>query len=223
MRILLVEDDRDIALALHDALTTLGYFVTVAKDGLHGLELVKTNPFTAIILDVMLPGMDGMELCNQIRRLKIQTPILMLTARDSVQDRVTGLDSGADDYLCKPFELSELLARLRALGRREAAIKETIIRVGNLTVDTANKIAINNDEQLILSGREFTLLEALAANAGRVLTREAILERVWCDDTSTSNIVDVYIRTLRHKLGGSKTESMIQTVHGLGYMLRHEG
>jgi DNA-binding response OmpR family regulator len=222
MRVLLVEDDTDVSLAIYDALTFLGYFVTVAKDGLHGLEIAKTNPFSAIILDRMLPGMEGVELCAAIRKYGITTPILMLTAKDSVADRVAGLDAGADDYLGKPFELSELLARLRALDRRESAIKGAILTAGELSVDTANKIAKVGGTLLNLSGREFALLEALTANASRVMTRESILERVWCDDTSTSNIVDVYVKTLRQKLAEAGAQPLIHTVHGLGYMLRTE-
>jgi DNA-binding response OmpR family regulator len=170
----------------------------------------------------MLPGLEGVELCAAIRKVGIQTPILMLTAKDTVVDRVTGLDAGADDYLGKPFELSELLARLRALGRRESAKKGAILTVGPLTVDTANHIAKVGESLLPLSGREFALLESLVANASRVMTRDSILERVWCDDTSTSNIVDVYVKTLRQKLASAGAPPLIHTVHGLGYMLRAE-
>lgn len=198
-----------------------GYQVEVADDGLSGWELAKEGGYVLILLDLMLPGLDGLELCRRLRARRDRTPILMLTARDAVPERVKGLEAGADDYLPKPFAFEELLARVRALLRREGVNKSSVIAIRDLQIDTTTRRVLRAGEELSLTPREYSLLEALAKNEGRALTREVVLERIWGDEGRTgSNTVDVYITMLRRKIDSDTDIKLIHTVHGVGYVLR---
>lgn len=220
MRILLIEDEVPIAEVIAQGLEQAGYTVMTAHDGPAGLQEAEEDRCSLIILDVMLPGFDGWQLCRALREKRNTTPILMLTARDSVEDKVRGLDLGADDYLPKPFDFAELLARVQALLRRDHIHKARMIQVADLEIDTRLRRVIRAGQEIALTPREYTLLEALAAREGQVLTRETILERVWFDEESLSNTVDVYVGMLRRKLDADHPVKLIQTVHGMGYMLR---
>lgn len=220
MKLLLVEDEPAISAVVRQGLEEAKYEVDVADDGARGLALASENYYSLILLDVMLPKMDGWQVCQELRARKVRVPIIMLTARDSVEDRVKGLDIGADDYLPKPFEFDELLARIRALLRRDKVNKSRVIRVADLEIDTGSHIVKRDGKEIQLTRREYTLLEALAAREGQVLTRELIQERVWMDEHSYSNTVDVYIGALRKKIDAGFEPKLIHTVHGLGYTLR---
>lgn len=220
MKILLVEDEPGIANMIRRGLEEARYAVDVAADGEAGLDMAIMNNYGLLILDVMLPKKNGFELCAELRAQRIRTPVLMLTARDSVDDRVQGLDTGADDYLPKPFDFKELLARIRALLRRDKVHHTRIIRIADLEIDTAQRRVTRAGVDVGLSHREYELLEALAAHESQVLTREAILERIWMDDDSYSNTVDVYIGMLRKKIDAGQAVKLIQTVRGTGYTLR---
>jgi two-component system copper resistance phosphate regulon response regulator CusR len=223
MRVLVLEDDEVIAGGLAKALTKEGYRPTIADNGPDAVRRATESSFGLIVLDVMVPGIDGFEVCRRIRRAGIQTPVLMLTAKDAVEDRVTGLDTGADDYLVKPFDVQELLARLRALKRREAAQKADTVTVADLTLDSRNRTVTRAGKRIELTPREFDLLEALARNTGRTLTRQAILERVWNDDESLPNTVNFHVVSLRRKVDEGHGQKLIHTVHGLGYTMKTEG
>ena len=220
MRILLIEDEVPIAEVIKQGLEQAGYTVAMAHDGPGGLERAREGRWGLLILDVMLPGMDGWEICRTLRDERDTTPIFMLTARDAVQDRVRGLDLGADDYLPKPFDFSELIARVQALLRREHIHKSRTLQVGDLEIDTRLRRVTRAGLEITLTPREYTLLEALAGREGQVLTREVILERVWLDEESLSNTVDVYVGLLRRKIDAGQAVKLIQTVHGVGYVLR---
>ncbi len=220
MKILLIEDERAIAEVIKQGLEEAHYVVEVAYDGATGLNLALVGTYSLLILDVMLPRQDGWSVCQALRARRDTTPILMLTARDAVQDRVRGLEMGADDYLPKPFDFDELLARVRALLRRDRVHKTRVIRIADLEIDTGVRRVTRAGQEVSLTPREYTLLEALAASEGQVLTREAIQERVWMDEESYSNTVDVYIGMLRKKIDSGHEERLIHTVHGLGYTLR---
>jgi len=194
--------------------------LTGKEDGRAALEEALDAPFALIILDLMLPGEDGWSVCRRLRARRDTTPILMLTARDAIDDRVRGLEMGADDYLSKPFAFPELLARVRALLRRDAVHKSGTIRVADLEIDTAAHRVTRAGREVGLTPREYALLEALAAREGSVLTREVIQERVWADDESYSNTVDVHVGTLRKKVDAGHAVKLIHTVRGLGYTLR---
>lgn len=219
-RILVAEDDIAIAKAVRDALTDSGFAVNVVRDGTKVLPALTSYNFTLLLLDLMLPGMHGVEVCREIRKSKISIPILMLTAKDSLMDRVSGLDAGADDYLTKPFEKLELMARVRALLRRHHAVKSSEIHVADLYLNTNSKIVRRGGREVLLTPREFSLLEALAQNAGSVLSKETISERVWLDSYTSPNTVEVHVKNLRRKIDGHGEERLIQTVHGMGYTLR---
>ncbi len=223
MRLLVVEDDAVISEGLRRTLTKAGYQVDVALDGEDGLDQALSVTYGAIILDVMLPKRDGWSVCEALRRSKIASPILMLTARDQVGDRVKGLDLGADDYLPKPFDFSELLARLRALVRRDKANRAGILHVADIEIDAASKTATQNGQPLHLTPREYSLLEALARNQGRTLTRDLIIDEIWADDQSMSNTVNFHVTSLRKKIDTGREQSLIETVHGFGYRLRSSG
>jgi len=220
MRILLVEDEKAIASVIRRGLEAARFEVDVASDGEEGLALALEREHAVIILDIMLPKRDGWSVCEELRARRIVTPILMLTARDGAQDKVRGLEIGADDYLSKPFDFSELVARVRALLRRDKIHRTRVIRIADLEIDTVAGSVRREGKELHLTRREFTLLEALAANEGRVLTREAILDRVWMDEESYSNTVDVHIGLLRKKVDAGRAVRLIHTVHGVGYTLR---
>ncbi len=220
MKILLIEDEKGIANLIREGLEDASYSVDVRGDGQDGLELALEQTYHLIILDVMLPRRDGWSVCEALRARRCRTPILMLTARDTVADRVRGLDAGADDYLPKPFDFQELMARVRALLRRDKIHRTRMIRVGDLEIDTAKRRVTRNDVEVLLSNREYDLLEALAGNEGKVLTREAIQERIWMNEDAYSNTVNVYIGMLRKKIDAGHAVKLIQTVHGVGYTLR---
>lgn len=223
MRILLVEDEPGIAAVVGRGLQEARFQVDVAADGETALRLALERDYALVVLDLMLPRRDGWSVCAELRRRRKTMPVLMLTARDAVPDRVRGLEIGADDYLPKPFDFSELLARVRALLRRDKVHKSARIQIADLEIDTAAAAVWRQGEPVHLTRREYTLLEALALNEGRVLSREAIQERVWMDEESTSNTVDVHIALLRKKIDAGRPVKLIHTVHGLGYSLRRPG
>ena len=220
MKILLIEDEPGIATMIRRGLEAARYSVDPASDGAQGLKRAQENLYGLVILDLMLPKVDGWQVCEQLRSHRNRVPILMLTARDAVDDRVRGLELGADDYLPKPFDFKELLARVRALIRRDKIHRARIIRVADLEIDTSQRRVRRGGVEIGLSHREYELLEALAAHESQVLTREAIQERVWMDDESYSNTVDVYIRMLRKKIDDGHAVKLIQTVRGTGYTMR---
>ena len=220
MRVLLVEDEARISEFIARGLGEQGYGVDVASDGLEALEWVSVASFDLIILDIMLPGLDGFEVCRTLRTRQVVTPVLMLTARDAVEDRVIGLDSGADDYLVKPFAFAELLARIRALTRRESVQKSPILRVADLTLDTTTLEVSRQDVNISLTAKELRLLEYMMMHPNQVLTRTMISERVWnYDFDSVTNVIDVHIRNLRQKIDAPFTVKLIQTVRNAGYKI----
>ena len=221
MRLLLLEDDIRLAGLLQRGLRAEGHAVDLAALVEDGRWLATENPYDVLVFDVMLPDGDGFALCAEIRRAGIWTPVLMLTARDAVSDRVRGLDVGADDYLVKPFAFAELSARLRALARRGAPERPTILAAGALTIDPATRAVEVGGLPLSLSPREYALLELFVRRAGDVLTRTEIIERVWdWAYDGTSNVVDVYVRYLRTKLAPHPSAPRIETARGVGYVLR---
>jgi two-component system OmpR family response regulator len=198
-----------------------GYAADVARTGEDALWMARATPYDAIVLDVMLPGVDGLAVCRELRESGVWSPVLMLTARDAVQDRVAGLDTGADDYLTKPFSFAELLARLRALTRRDLSERPTMVEVGALRLDPATRRAWRDDVELDLSAKEFALLEMFMRRAGDVLTRDDLLEHAWdAAYERRSNVVDVYVRYLRAKIDRPFGSDSIETVRGVGYRLR---
>jgi two-component system, OmpR family, response regulator len=216
VRALVVEDQPKLASLIQRGLTEEGYAVDVAPDGPHALVRATATEYDVIVLDVMLPGLDGFEVCRRLRAQTIQAPVLMLTARDGVEDRIAGLDLGADDYLTKPFAFDELLARLRALTRRGSIERTPALEVGSLRLDPRTKQAWRDDEEVELSAKEFALLETFMRHPGQVLSRFELLEHAWdFAYENRSNVVDVYVRYLRKKLGASA----IETVRGAGYRL----
>jgi DNA-binding response OmpR family regulator len=220
VNILLIEDDEVIAELVRMGLEEARFTVEVARDGNSGLERALEGEYALIILDLMLPGQDGWSICAALRARRRAVPILMLTARDAVEDRVRGLDAGADDYLPKPFDFVELRARVRALLRRDKVNRTRVIRIADLTIDTGSSRVWRAGQEIRLTPREYTLLEALAANEGRVLTRELIQGRVWLDEESFPHTVNVHINSLRRKIDAGHELKLIQTVHGMGYTLR---
>jgi DNA-binding response OmpR family regulator len=221
MRILLVEDNRRLSESLHATLAEDGYAVDAAFDGIEGEEMASFTPYDVIILDVMLPKRDGVEVCRSLRNQRVSTPILMLTARDGLEDRVVGLDSGADDYLVKPFEIAELRARLRALLRRESDSKGGDLVLDDLRLDPATHDAWRAGKPLDLTAKEFSLLEYMMRNANRLVTREMVVEHLWdYGQVIGSNVVDVHIRRLRRKVDDPYEIKLIETVRGAGYRLR---
>jgi heavy metal response regulator len=221
MRVLVVEDEHRMAAYIGRALVEASFAVDVANDGTRGLELARTREYDAIVLDVMLPQVDGLTLCRILRVEGRQTPVIMLTARDLVEDRVLGLDAGADDYLIKPFAIAELAARLRALQRRHLPARDTTLRIADLTLDPASRSVMRGSRPIALTAREFALLEYLMRRAGSVLTRTMIAEHVWdFAFDHASNVVDVYVKHLRDKIDVAGQPSLIQAVRGIGYVLR---
>lgn len=220
MRLLLVEDEAAIAARTVESLEEAGYTVDWARDGVEALALAREREYAAIILDLLIPGVDGWEVCETLRRRRNPTPILMLTARGALEDRIRGFEIGADDYLPKPFALPELRVRVRALIRRSAVNRARLIRIDDLEIDTEARRVSRSGREVPLTAREYTLLEALARNEGRVLSREYVLERVWNDDESYSNTIAVRIRQLRQKVDDGHDVRLIHTVYGQGYVLR---
>jgi DNA-binding response OmpR family regulator len=222
MRILLVEDNRRLNLSLKTSLVEEGYAVDTAFDGPEALDLAPSTTYDLLILDVMLPGLNGLEVCRTLRRQGLKTPILLLTARDAIEDRVQGLDSGADDYLVKPFAMSELLARLRALLRREASNKSGHLQVGDLVVDPATHFVERTGQDIKLTAKEYTLLEYFMRHPNQLITRDMVENHLWSYDfESISNVVDVYVRRLRRKIDDPfEGARLLETVRGAGYRLR---
>lgn len=222
MRILVVEDEHRIATAIKKGLMQERYAVDVAYTGTQGYDLASGEEYDLILLDLLLPGMDGLTICRNLRKANIHTPILMLTAKGQIQDKVEGLDAGADDYLTKPFSFEELLARIRALARRpKSAISENLA-VGNLTLNLKTYAVERGGRAIRLSGKEFSLLEYLMRNSGRILTKDQIIAHVWNYDADIlPNTVEVYIRNLRNKVDRPFTnkKTLIQTVRGFGYKI----
>ena len=220
MRILLVEDESRVAGFIARGLREQTYAVDVARNGEEALYQADVNQYDLVVLDVLLPLKDGCTVCRELRASGFRAPILMLTARDAVDDRVAGLDAGADDYLVKPFDFKELLARLRALARRSADVRPRVIRVADLSLDTARHQAARAGTPVTLTAKEYALLEFLMINEGRVVGREQIAQHVW-DETFDpfSNVIDVYIRRLRAKLDAGGATPLIHTRRGAGYLL----
>jgi len=223
MRILLVEDEEKLSQALARNLKTEGFAVDTAEDGINGLELAAGYAYDLIILDILLPGLNGSQVLEKLRARNREVPILMLTAKDSVKDKVIHFEAGADDYLTKPFSFAELLVRVRALLRRRPAQQSDVIRIGDFEMDRLARKVRRADRRIELSAKEYALLEYLALNAGRILSRAMIIEHVWDQSfEGLTNIVDVYIRQLRNKLDDEYAQKLIRTVRGAGYVFGEE-
>ncbi len=223
MRILVVEDEKKVSSFIKKGLEEEGYAVDVASDGEAGLAMALDRVHDLVILDIQLPKMDGLDVLSAFRKQNITTPVLLLTVRATIEDKVLGLDSGADDYLTKPFAFQELVARIRALLRRRAEAEPAILRIADLTLDPARRVVIRGDEKIDLSPREFSLLDYFMRNPGRVLTRTMITDHVWDYDFDTgTNVIDVYVNYLRKKIDAGKKPKLIHTVRGVGYVLKAE-
>ena len=224
MRILLVEDERKISAYVKRGLEEQGYAVDAAYTGQEALDWASTIDFDLIVLDILLPEMDGLSVCRELRKKGSRVPVLMLTARDAIDDRVAGLDAGADDYLVKPFAMKELLARLRALSRRSnEAPKETLLQISDLTLDTLTQRVKRGGKIITLASKEFAVLECLMREPERVLSRTQIAEHVWNYDVfNQSNVVDVYIRNLRRKIDDPFEFKLLHTIRGSGYRISAE-
>jgi len=221
MRILLVEDEQGLASVLKRGLQEHGYAVDAAGDGEEALAFAESEPYDLIVLDVMLPDLDGFSVCRRLRAMRSTVPVLMLTARDSIEDRVLGLDCGADDYLVKPFDPRELLARVRALLRRERVQRDPVLRVADIEVDTSSRQVRRGQRAVVLTMREYAILELFVRNTNRVLSRDEIAEHIWAFDfTAMSNIIDVYVGNLRRKLWDDAEPRLLRTVRGIGYLMR---
>jgi two-component system, OmpR family, response regulator len=223
MRVLVAEDDAKLLRALERGLQREGYAVDVARTGSEALMQASSVDYDAVVLDVMLPGMDGFSVCQSLRRSGRWVPVLMLTARAAVRDRIQGLDVGADDYLVKPFDFGELLARLRAVTRRGPSDRPPVLRVGDLCVDPATHLVTRAGVEVDLTPREFALLQMLASHAGEVVSRTQLLEHVWdANYEGSTNVVDVYVGYLRKKLERPFGRPLIRTVRGVGFLLESE-
>ncbi len=221
MRVLLVEDNRRLNNSIRLSLIDDGYAVDPAFTGVEAEELAELTPYDIIVLDIMLPEKSGLEVCRDLRRKRIQTPILMLTARDAIEDRVAGLDSGADDYLVKPFAIEELRARIRALLRRESGDKNGQIRLADLVLDPATHFVERGGKPVELTAKEYELLEYFMRNPNRLITREMAESHIWnYDYQASSNVIDVYIRRLRRKIDDPFEVKLFETIRGAGYRLR---
>lgn len=219
MNVLIVEDDVSVARFMEQAAREAGYATQVESDGLRALQKAKLFPFDIILLDVMLPGLNGMDVCRQLREAGVNSPILIITARDTTNDKVEGLDAGADDYIAKPFKVAELLARMRALLRRGAS-SPTLLKVADLTLDPATRRATRGEKNIDLSATEYSLLEYMMRHYNRVLTRSMILDHVWnYDFGGNDNVLDVYIMYLRKKVDKGRTVRLIHTARGVGFRL----
>ena len=220
MRILVVEDESRLADLIRRGLTHEGHAIDLAQTGEEALDWIDAANYDAIVLDIMLPGISGLEVCRTVRKRSVQTPILLLTARDAVPDRVAGLDAGADDYLIKPFAFPELLARLRALARRPPETHQTQLAAGDLRLDPASRQVWRGNREVHLQNKEFRILEHLMRNPNRVLSRDQIAEHAWdYDFPAVTNVIDVHIKSLRRKLDDPYPGQLIQTVRGAGYRL----
>ncbi len=224
MKLLIVEDEKRLCQTIAKHLKAEGYTIDTCYDGSDAFDYIDGTEYDAIILDIMLPGIDGITILKKIRSKKLKTPVLLLTAKNTVEDKVTGLDSGADDYLTKPFSLEELSARVRVLIRRSGVERvDNFLNVGPLTLDTDKKVAIREGNEITLTAKEYAILEYLMHNKEIVLSREKIQQHIWnYDYEGGSNIIDVYIRTLRNKIDAKFDQKLIQTVRGLGYVIKSE-
>ena len=223
MRVLVVEDERKVAQFIKKGLEEEGYAVDLAFDGEEGLHMALDRVHDLILLDISLPKMDGLRVLKKLREEKLATPVLLLTVRAAIEDKVLGLDSGADDYLTKPFAFQELLARIRALLRRKAEAGPPLLRFADLILDPARRLVTRGEEKIELTSKEFSLLEYFLRNPGRVLTRAMISEHVWDYDFDTeSNVIDVYVNYLRRKIDSGREKKLIHTVRGAGYVLKEE-
>lgn len=221
MRILIVEDEAVIASAIKRALAADGHAVDIVSDGRQALDWADTYPFDLVLLDVVLPGMDGFAVCSALRDTGVSASIMMLTALDDVQDRIAGLDRGADDYLAKPFSMDELRARIRALGRRRLEDRKPRIRIDDLELDPATHDVRRGDRAIHLTAREFALLELMARHPDHVFTRDSLIDTLWdANFAAESNVVEVYIRSLRRKVDDGRRNGLIETVRGTGYRIR---
>lgn len=220
MKILLIEDEAPLAEVVKMGLESAHYTVDWHENGREGFEAACENSYDLILLDLMLPGMDGWSICRRLRDRRTKTPILMMTALSEVEERVRGLDMGADDYLPKPFAFPELRARVAALLRREGAHRRRMLRIDDLEIDTQTRDVLRGGRRVNLTPREYELLEALASREGQVVSREMILERIWMDSETASNTVDVHIGTLRKKIDSGRAVPLIHTIHRRGYLLR---
>jgi DNA-binding response OmpR family regulator len=221
MRILIVEDERRLCSIVKRGLLEEGYAVDAAHEGEEGEYMAESTPYDLVILDIMLPGKNGIEICRDLRSKKINTPILMLTARDAVEDRIKGLDAGADDYLVKPFAFNELLARIRALLRRTGSSKSPKLELRDLVMDTLTREVWRGQRVIELTSKEYTILEYFMRHPNLVVTRTMLEEHAWdYEFESTSNIIDVYIQRIRSKIDEADQDSLIQTVRGAGYRMK---
>ncbi len=221
MRILVVEDEKKVAGFIKKGLEEETYAVDVAVDGEEGFAMAEANQYDLIVLDLMLPKIDGLEVLTRCREKKISTPIILLTAKDSVEDKVTGLNKGADDYLTKPFAFSELLARIRSLLRRGQGETKTVLSLADLSLDMVSHKVNRNGEEIELTGKEYSLLEYFIRNQGKVLTRTMIAEHVWDYNFDTfTNVIDVYINHLRKKIDKDHPKKLLHTLRGVGYVLK---
>ncbi|MFQ5877595.1 MAG: response regulator [Acidobacteriota bacterium] len=224
MRVLVVEDDRKGARFLKKGLEEERYVVDVAHDGVRALELAKQHRYDLILLDLLLPGVDGLQVCRVLRERRVNAPIIMITARDSTEEKIAGLDRGADDYLTKPFDFSELLARMRALLRRDRMEKAPVLRVADLELNPLSRRVRRAGRTLHLTAKEYALLEYLMRHAGQVVPRTRLLMHVWEQPHETfTNVVDVTISHLRSKVDAGRTRRLIHTAHGVGYSIEAEG
>jgi heavy metal response regulator len=223
MRLLVVEDEKKVASFIKQGLEEEGYAVDVALDGEEGLGMALDHVHDLIILDISLPKMGGLQVLKRLRDQKVNTPVLLLTVRATIEDKVLGLDAGADDYLTKPFAFQELVARVRALLRRRAEAEPALLQIGELILDPARRIVSRSGEKIDLTAKEFALLEYFMRNPGRVLTRTMIIEHVWNYDFDTmTNVIDVYVNYLRKKIDSGHGAKLIHTVRGVGYVMKAE-
>jgi two-component system, OmpR family, copper resistance phosphate regulon response regulator CusR len=223
MRLLVVEDEKKVAGFIKKGLVEEGYAVDVAPDGRTGLHMALDRVHDLIVLDIHLPKMNGLEVLKELRRQRVATPVLLLTVRATIEDKVLGLDSGADDYLTKPFAFQELLARIRALIRRRAQVEQAELRIADLILDPAQHTVSRGNERIELTSKEFALLDYFMRNPGRVLTRTMIAEHVWdYDFDSMTNVIDVYVNYLRKKIDSGREPKLIHTVRGVGYTLKRD-
>ena len=221
MRVLVVEDEKKTASFIRKALQAEGFAVDVCGDGGDALAAARATPFDGIVMDIMLPGPDGLSVLRQLRERGDKTPVLLLSARGAVNERVEGLNAGADDYLPKPFVIAELVARVRALGRRGGESRSTVLRVADLTLDTVSRLAERGGKTFELTAREYRLLEFLMRSTGQICGRMSIIEKVWDYDFDPgTNLVDVYIKRLREKIDDSREPKLLHTVRGIGYVMK---
>ena len=221
MKVLIIEDEKKIASFIRKGLEAAGFVVEVAHDGDEGYTLAITRPYDALILDIMLPGRDGLSILRNLRERKISVPVILLTARSELNERLEGLNLGADDYLTKPFHIEELIARLHAVTRRAAGASQSVLAVADLTMNLLTRKVTRGDHIIELTAREFSLLEHLMRSPGRVLTRVEICERVWDYNFDPgTNLVEVYIQRLRKKVDGESPVKLIETIRGVGYRIK---